>query len=225
MEENNYTSLLEKTFKPNEQALDTYNATCNSIEVHPEIINIVKFQNETLETLTDIVSGKLNKDSYEKISTLISNPSYLEEKIEILKIKTALQETVSNKYKEIIEDDNLQLVNDVSSTSDDTILYNISKEKVKKAQAMVNRRENIQANITKVKNMMISKGELVPNTLESLNESKQKYIDSNDKMEALVTKRENKFKEQYEKIKRLRHMLQEVENSINEEQKEDVEMH
>lgn len=89
---------------------------------------------------------------------------------------------------------------------------------------MVNRRENIQANITKVTNMMITKGELIPNTLENLTETKQQYIDSNGKMEALVAEKENKYNKQYEKIKRLRHMLQDVENSMNEDQNADVEM-
>lgn len=224
MEEKNYITSLEETFKPNEQKLDTYNATCNSLEVHPEIKDIAKFQNETLETLGDIVSGKLNMETYEKISTLISNPTYLEEKIEILKIKTELQETVSKKYKEMIENEKLQPVNNLTPNSDDTILYNISKERVKKAQAMVNRRENIQANITKVTNMMITKGELIPNTLENLTETKQKYIDSNDKIETLVAENEKKYKEQFEKIKRLRIMLQDVENSMNEDQNADVEM-
>lgn len=224
MEEKSYIPLLEETFKPNEEKLDTYNATCNSLELHPEIKDIVKFQNETLETLDNIVSGKLSMETYEKISTLISNPTYLEEKIEILKIKAELQEAVAKKYKKMIENDDLQPANDASLTSDDTILYNISKERVKKAQAMVNRRENIQANITKVTNMMITKGELIPNTLENLTETKQQYIDSNGKMEALVAEKENKYNKQYEKIKRLRHMLQDVENSMNEDQNADVEM-
>lgn len=222
--EKDYISLLEDTFKPNEQKLDTYKATCNSLEVHPEIKDIVKFQNETMETLGDVVSGKLNMETYKKICTLIDNPTYLEKKIEILKIKTELQETVANKYKAMIEKDDLQPAKEVSSTSDDTILYNISKERVKKAQAMVNRRENIQANITKVTNIMITKGELIPNTLENLTETKQKYIDSNEKMEAMVAKKEKKYNEQYEKIKRLRHMLQDVENYMDEDQNADVEM-
>lgn len=71
-------------------------------------------------------------ETYEKISTLISNPTYLEEKIEILKIKAELQEAVAKKYKKMIENDDLQPANDASLTSDDTILYNISKERVKR---------------------------------------------------------------------------------------------
>lgn len=43
-------------------------------------------------------------------------------------------------------------------------------------------------------------------------------------METLVAENEKKYKEQFEKIKRLRIMLQDVENSMNEDQNADVEM-
>ena len=224
MDKNTDKFSLETLFRPNQKASELYNATCNSFDIHPEIKEVVQFQNELLDLLHQIVSGELDKDVYEKINTLLANPNVLEEKIQRLKLKTELDESIYQKYHELLETDILQPEEAPEANTDDTVLYNITKEKVKKAQGMVNRRENIQANITKVTNEMISKKELVPNTLDNLTHSKEEYLNTNAKMEAIIAKKESQYNEQFQRIEKLRQLLKDVDSTMNITAVEDVEM-
>jgi len=224
MDKNTDKFSLETLFRPNQKASELYNATCNSFDIHPEIKEVVQFQNELQDLLHQIVSGELDKDVYEKINTLLANPNVLEEKIQRLKLKTELDESIYQKYHELLETDILQPEEAPEANTDDTVLYNITKEKVKKAQGMVNRRENIQANITKVTNEMISKKELVPNTLDNLTHSKEEYLNTNAKMEAIIAKKESQYNEQFQRIEKLRQLLKDVDSTMNITAVEDVEM-
>lgn len=224
MDKNTDKFSLETLFRPNQKASELYNATCNSFDIHPEIKEVVQFQNELQDLLHEIVSGELDKDVYEKINTLLANPNILEEKIQRLKLKTELDESIYQKYHELLETDILQPEEAPVANTDDTVLYNITKEKVKKAQGMVNRRENIQANITKVTNEMISKKELVPNTLDNLTHSKEEYLNTNAKMEAIIAKKESQYNEQFQRIEKLRQLLKDVDSTMNITAVEDVEM-
>lgn len=224
MTDDSFTLNATNIFQPNQKMIGLHRATRNNMEIHSEIAKAVSYQNEIMDLLSEIVSGNVNSETYEHIKKVLDNQNFFEEILETLKLKVGLDETIQKKFKDLMETDMEQQQDPFQPLSDDTILYNITKEKLKKAQGMVNRRENIQANITNVTNEMIVKKELVPNTLDNLTIAKEKYLQSNSIKETKLAEKEDKTSKQLERIKKLRQLLKDVDNLMNSNTADDVDM-
>ena len=224
MVDNLFNLNATKIFQPNQKMIGLHEATKTNMEIHPEIAKAVSYQNEILDLLSEIVSGNVNSETYEHIKKILDNQNFFQETLETLKLKVGLDETMYKKFQDQMETGIEQQHDTFQPVSDDTILYSIRKEKLKKAQGMVNRRENIQANITKVTNEMIVKKELVPNTLNNLTAAKETYLQSNLTKQTKLAEKEDKTTKQLERIKKLRQLLKDVDDTMKSNTADDVDM-